>query len=208
MSLVSAVISDIRIEINDTESTRFSNDTTVILPIVKQAIRRANRVCQRAGLHFAKKSAAITCTANQAYATAPTDLDIPLGLYRDDTHEEIVQIGEGDWETMYSGQSPLLYWFNDVQNGRVLFNGTPTSATALTMWYFPLIDPSAYTTASTMPWGGRLDDVIVKYVALRIQNLEEMDVTVDMSILKDMEVSIIETYQPQNPTAIAGKGWL
>jgi hypothetical protein len=207
MSLVSAVITDIRVEINDTESTRFTNDTTVILPLVKQAIRRANRVCQRAGLHFAKKKAALTCTASQAYVAAPVDLDIPIGIWRDSDHYEVIQLGEGDWETMVS--APVCeYWFNDVENSKLLLTATPTTALALTIWYYPMVDPSAYTTASTMPWGGRLDDVIVKYVALRIQNLEEMDVSVDMSILKDMEVSIIETYQPQNPTAIAGKGWL
>ena len=93
MSLVSAIVTDVRVEINDTGSTRFTDDTTSILPVIKQAIRRANRICQRAGLHFAKKRASLTCTANQAYITfaagSITDIDIPIGLYRDSTHAKI-----------------------------------------------------------------------------------------------------------------------
>lgn len=207
MSLVSDVISDIRVEINDTGSTRFSDDTTVILPIVKQAIRRANRICQRASLHFAKKSGALTCTANQAYVTMPSDLDIPIGLWRDDTHVKITQKTESEWEQIVSA-SALANWFLDLTNSKILLNGTPTTATALTMWYYPTVDPSAYTTASTMPWGGRLDDIIARYVALRLQNLDEMNVSVDENILKDMEVSIVSTYQPQSPIMVEGAGWL
>ena len=207
MSLLSTVIADIRVEINDTESTRFTNDTTVILPLVKQAIRRANRICQRSGLHFAKKKVTLTTTPGQAWVTMPTDMDVPIGLFRSDTKQDIYQLGEQDWETTTSSL-PLEYWLLDIENSKILLTATPGSATPMSLWYFPVIDPSAYTSASTMPWGGKLDDVIARYVALRIQNLEEMDTSTDMSILKDMEVSIIETYMPQNPTALSGNGWL
>ena len=128
MSTVADVITDVRVEINDTGSTRFTDDTTVILPLVKQAIRRANRICQRAGLHFAKKSAAITCTANQAYATMPTDLDIPIGLWRDDTHTKITQRTESEWEQIISA-SALANWFLDIANSKILLNGTPSAVT-------------------------------------------------------------------------------
>jgi hypothetical protein len=207
MSLVSTVIADIRVEINDTESTRFTNDTAVILPLVKQAIRRANRIVQRVGLHFGKKKVTVTTTANQAYSTLTADLDIPLGLYRDSDHTKIWQLGEDEWEQTETA-SELTYWFLDIENSKFLWNGTPTTARSLTFWYYPTVDPSAYTTSSTMPWGGRLDDIIAKYVALRIQNLEEMNIKVDENILKDMEVSIIEAYMPQNPTSLQGSGWL
>lgn len=211
MSLVSDVISDVRVEINDTGSTRFTNDTTSILPIVKQAIRRANRICQRASLHFAKKRASITCTPSQAYVTFAaagiTDIDIPIGLYRDSTHDKIIQRTEQEWETDATA-TELSYWFLDLQDSYIRFNGTPTTAALLTLWYYPVVDPSAYTTASTMPWGGRLDDIISRYVALRLQNIDEMDVTMDEKILQDMEQSIISTYQPQSPIMVAGAGWL
>ena len=205
MSLVSDVISDIRIEINDTGSTRF-NDTTV-LALLKQAIRRANRICQRSQLQFAKKKAAMVTVAAQNYLDAPLDIDIPIGLWRDDLHQKLTQKNESDWQQIITA-SELANWFWDMEDGKFYFNGAPQSIVNLTLWYYPSLDVSAYTSASTMPWGGRLDDIIARYVALRLQNIEEQNVTQDQTILQDMESSIVTTYAPQSPLSIAMNGWL
>lgn len=207
MSLVSDVIAEVRVELADTDNTRFTDDTTVILPIVKQAIRRANRICQRAQLHFAKKSAALVTVANQNYVDAPADLDIPIGLWRDDLHQKIVQKTESEWEQIITA-SAVANWFLDLQNSRILLNAAPTGVMNLTMWYFPTIDPSAYTVASTMPWGGKLDDIIARYVALRIQNIEEQNTAQDQAILNDMEASIVSVYAPQSPLTVKMDGWM
>lgn len=205
MSLVSDVISDIRIEINDTGSTRF-NDTTV-LALLKQAIRRANRICQRSQLQFAKKKAAMTTVAAQDYIDAPLDIDIPIGLWRDDLHSKITQKNEQDWERIIVAQE-IACWFLDVENNKIYFNGVPTHEIDLTMWYFPTVDPSAYDTTSTMPWNGKLDDIIARYVALRLQNIEEQNTTQDQAILNDMEASIVSTYAPLSPLSVSMSGWL
>ena len=205
MSLVSDVISDIRIEINDTGSTRF-NDTTV-LALLKQAIRRANRICQRSQLQFAKKKAAMTTVADQDYIAAPLDIDIPIGLWRDDLHSKITQKNEQDWEQIITAQE-IACWFLDVENNKIYFNGVPTHEIDLTMWYFPTVDPSAYDTTSTMPWNGKLDDIIARYVALRLQNIEEQNTTQDQAILNDMEASIVSTYAPLSPLSVSMSGWL
>lgn len=205
MSLVSDVISDIRIEINDTGSTRF-NDTTV-LALLKQAIRRANRICQRSQLQFAKKKAAMTTVATQDYLDAPIDIDIPIGLWRDDLHSKITQKTESDWEQIIAAQE-IACWFLDVENSRIYFNGVPTHDINLTMWYFPTVDPSAYNATSTMPWNGKLDDIIARYVALRLQNIEEQNTTQDQDILQDMEASIVSTYAPLSPLSVSMNGWL
>ena len=207
MSLVSALVSDIRVEINDTPSTRFADDTTVILPLVKQAIRRANRIAQRSQLHFAKKSAALVTVANQNYVELPADLDIPIGLWRDDLHQKLKQNTETEWEQIIVSTS-VSNWFLDLQNNRILFNAMPTSEINLTLWYYPSLAVDAYTTSSTMPWGGRLDDIIARYCALRIQNIEEQNTQADQAILQDMEASITSTYAPQSPLIIARDGWL
>lgn len=205
MSLVSDVITDIRVEVNDSASSRFTDAT--ILALVKQAIRRANRICQRNSLHFAKKKGALSTVASQAYVSMPVDLDIPIGIWRDDTHAKVTQRTEAEWEQIISA-SNLANWFLDLENSRIYFNGTPTTVYALTMWYYPTVDPSAYTTASTMPWGGKLDDIIGRYVALRLQNIDEMNTTMDMQILQDLENQILSAYQPQSPTIITSDGWL
>lgn len=205
MSLVSQVISDIRIEINDTDSTRFTDAT--ILSILKQAIRRANRICQRSQLQFAKKKASMTTVIGQDYLAAPVDIDIPIGLWRDDLHTKIAQKTETDWEQIFTA-SEIACWFYDVENSKILFNGVPAHEIALTMWYFPQVDPSAYYTTTTMPWSGKLDDIISRYVALRLQNIEEQNTTQDQAILQDMEASIITTYAPLSPLSVSMNGWL
>ena len=205
MSLVSNVISDIRIEINDIDSTRFTD--TTILAILKQAVRRANRICQRSQLQFAKKKAAMTTVAAQDYLDAPIDIDIPIGLWRDDLHSKITQKTESDWEQIIAAQE-IACWFLDVENNKIYFNGVPAHDINLTMWYFPVIDPSAYDAATTMPWNGKLDDIIARYVAMRLQNIEEQNITQDQAILSDMEASIVATYAPQSPLAIPMNGWL
>lgn len=206
MSLVSDCITDIRIEINDSDKTRFSDDAK-ILQLLKQAIRRANRICQRSQLHFAKKSAGIPTVANQAYVDLPADMDIPIGLWRDDLHQKLTQRTETEWEQIVTSTS-VANWFLDLQNNRIQLNAMPTGIIALTLWYYPSLDTVAYTTASAMPWGGKLDDIIARYVALRIQNIEEQNTAADQAILQDMEASIVSVYAPQNPLVIARDGWL
>ena len=92
MSTVADVIADVRVEINDVSKTRFSSDTSEILPIVKQAIRRANRVVQRHSIPFAKTSATPTTVADTAYVSLPSDFDIPIGIWRDDTDERLTRV--------------------------------------------------------------------------------------------------------------------
>lgn len=67
MSTVADVIADVRVEINDVSKTRFSSDTSEILPIVKQAIRRANRVVEKHSIPFAKTSATLTTEIGRAH---------------------------------------------------------------------------------------------------------------------------------------------
>ena len=205
MSLVSNVISDIRIEINDIDSTRFTDAT--ILAILKQAVRRANRICQRSQLQFAKKKASMTTVAAQDYLDAPIDIDIPIGLWRDDLHSKITQKTESDWEQIIAAQE-IACWFLDVDNNKIYFNGVPAHDINLTMWYFPVIDPSAYDATTTMPWNGKLDDIIARYVAMRLQNIEEQNTTQDAAILQDMEASIVSVYAPLSPLSVSMNGWL
>jgi hypothetical protein len=206
MSLVSDCITDIRIEINDSAKTRFPDDTK-ILQLLKQAVRRANRICQRSQLHFAKKSAAISTVANQNYVDLPVDMDVPIGLWRDDLHQKLTQRTETEWEQIITASS-IANWFLDLQNDKILLNSTPTSVINLTFWYYPSLSAADYTAASTMPWGGKLDDIIGRYVALRIQNIEEQNTAQDQAILQDFEQSIISVYAPQNPLVVGREGWL
>lgn len=208
MALISALITELRTDLSDDSSTRFTD--AQLLNLFKKAIRRANRIVQRNGLQFAKKKASLTTVAAQDYvdiSSSVSDFDVWHGLFIDSTHKEIPKQTEREWETTASA-APLTYCLLDQANSKIYFNGAPTSALGLALWYFPSVDPSAYTTASSTPWSGRLDDVIMEYVGLRAKNIDEMDASFDQRLLSDMENQIVQAYAPNAPTIVDGSGWL
>jgi len=201
MSTISSLITDIRYEINDTESTRWTTDTP-ILSYIKRAVTRANRICQRNGMHFAKKKATIPTVASQAYVSLPADFDIDIR----NLPLKLSEVIRGDDKSVTA--ESLTSWMLDLENNYILLVGTPVGVENLTFWYYPKVDVSAYTTATTMPWSGRLDDTIIEYVASRLKNVDEFDLTADQQFLTDFENQIIQAYEPLNPTIIPGDGWM
>ena len=208
MALISSLITEVRVDINDSDSTRFTTDTP-ILAVFKKAIRRANRICQRNGVQFAKKKAALTTVTSQTYVdiSTVTDFDVFIGLFRDSDHTEIRLVTERDWELLVS-PDVLTKALIDQANSKICLAGTPTAAEALTLWYYPTVDPSAYTTASSTPWSGRLDDILVEYVSLRLKNIDEMEASFDQALLNDMENQIVSAYVPNSSNYEEGSGWL
>jgi hypothetical protein len=207
MALISALITELRTDLSDDGSTRFTD--TQLLNLFKKAIRRSNRVVQRNGIQFAKKKATLTTVANQDYLTLSdiTDFDVPIGLWRSDTHSKIPFRTEAEWEQIISA-SAVSHALLDYQNDKILFKSTPSSALTLYFYYYPTVDPSAYTTASSSPWSGRLDDMIMEYVGLRAKNIDEMSLEFDQQLLQDMENQILQAYMPNAPTIVEGEGWL
>lgn len=208
MALISACITEVRTELSDDGSTRFTD--TQLLNLYKKAIRRANRICQRNGIAFAKKKASLSTVASQAYidySSAVTDFDIWIGLFRDGNHTEIPRRNESDWETNYPG-AEMNYCLLDQANSKIYLDGTPSSVETLTLWYYPTVDPSAYTTASSTPWNGRLDDIINEYVAIRAKNIDEMDASFDQALMSDMERQILEAYAFNAVNVVLQDGWL
>ena len=206
MALISTLITELRTDLSDDDSTRFTD--TQLLNLFKKAIRRANRIVQRNGVQFAKKKTALATVGSQDYVdiSTVTDFDVFYGLYVDSTHEKIPMRTEDEWEQIYSA-SALENGYLDQLNSKIYFNGTPDSALALTLWYYPTVDPSAYTTASSTPWGGRLDDIIMEYVGIRAKNIDEMNAQFDQQLMTDMEVQILQAYAPNSPLVVEGAGW-
>lgn len=206
MSLVSDVITDIRYQIHDPDSTRFSD--AYILNIVKLAIRRTNRILQRNGIQFAKKYTDLTTTDDVAYIAMPDDFDVDIGLYKTGSYDSLTKQTEDVWEQLV-GTIVNAHYMLDYVNSRILLKATPTdSTTTLRLWYYPKVDPSAYTTASTMPWSGKLDDIIAQYVTSRLYNIDEMDVSHETQLLIDLEQNILQAYQPLAQQRVAQNGWM
>jgi hypothetical protein len=207
MAAISSLITEIRTDISDDASTRFTD--TQILNVIKKAIRRANRIMQRNAIQFGKKKATLTTLA-QDYLTLSssiTDFDVLIGLWRTDNNEKVTFATEDEWETIVSANA-CQYAMLDYQNDKLLFKGTPTAGITLTFHYFPTVDPAAYTTATSMPWSGRLDDIVMEYTAIRLKNIDEMQASFDQSLLTDMEAQIINSYAPNAPSMTDGKGWV
>ena len=209
---VGGVIDDIRAEVNDPDSTRFTDAT--ILSVLKKAIRRCNRIAQRNGLNFAKAYVTLTTVANQAYVSLPTDFDTAFGkkcLYRDSNHTQIIPMTEDEWETLVSSAA-LSYCLIDQTYNVIRLTGTPDAAENLTFWYYPIINMDAWTTSTIatdeMPWDGKLNDIIVEYSALRLKNLDEMDASIDLQLMTDLENQVLQAYAPLAPQIVDGKGWI
>ena len=209
MALISALISELRVDLSDEASTRWSDAT--LLAVFKKAIRRANRIVQRHRLQFGKKKASFNTTANQGYvvlSTVASDFDTFIEMYRTDTGEAITLVNEREWEETVQTAGTFAYCMLDYANDKILLGDTPASAIATVMYYMPTVDPSAYTTSSSTPWSGRLDDIIMEYVGYRMKNVDEMDVSIDKELMMDMENQILQAYQPNSCTMSDGKGWL
>ncbi len=205
MAAISALITELRTDLADDDSTRFTD--AKLLNLFKKAIRRANRIVQRNEIQFAKSKGAISTSATLDYVALPADFDVWHGLYRDDTHKEIIRKTEKEWETI-SSATAMANCLLDQANAKIYFNATPAAVVALTLWYYPTIDPAAYTTETSTPWSGRIDDIIMEYVGIRAKNIDEMEASFDQALLQDMESQILSAYSKNAVTIVNGAGWI
>lgn len=205
MSLISGLITQIRYDVGDENGTRWAD--AVFLSFIKVAIRRMNRIVQRNRLAFGKTRVTTATTAAQAYVSMPADFDIFSRLFRTDLRKEIKMFEEWEWEQLKTTDI-LQACQLDYANSRINLRGTPGVAIDLSLYYFPTVDPSAYTTSSSMPWAGRLDDQIGEYVGFRLKNLDEMDVSIETQLLQDLETQILQAYDPNESQYTEDSGWV
>jgi hypothetical protein len=128
-------------------------------------------------------------------------------MWRADTYERIPFRTEDEWERIVAA-GEVDHSLLDYGNDKIQFKATPTSAISISFWYFPTVDPSAYTTALSTPWSGRIDDIIMEYTINRLRNIDEQDVSFDTKLLTDMENQLLQAYAPNAPMMVEGHGWL
>jgi hypothetical protein len=207
MALISALISELRVDLADEASTRWS-DATLLL-VFKKAIRRANRILQRNGIQFAKKHSHFHTTAasdNVTLSTAISDFDVMICMTRNDNNTPVVLIDEREWDSIVDTDA-LAYAFIDYAADKIYFKDTDSSAIQVDVHYYPTVAAPTAVLDST-PWAGRIDDILMEYVGIRMKNVDEMDVQFDQSLMQDMENQILLAYRPNSCTFAEGKGWL
>ena len=196
MSTVADVITQIRFETDDADGTRWE-DATVLKAVIK-AIKRADNVVIKNGLEFGKASTTLTVSSGATTTAAPS-MRQDIGLFNDGA--EVEKLSTHDFETKEGD-----YW--RINGSNIELKEEVDEDTEYTFWYYPLTDYSSYTSVSTMPWDGRLDDFIADYAALVLKNIDEYSIEVDIQLAKDFEQSILDVYKPLTPIVQQRKGWL
>jgi len=208
MSTVSDVIDMIRVEIVDPEDARFSDANLLIL--VKKSVERMNHVLMKNGVKFAKEYYDFDTVSGTDQYAVPADYMAPDSLYRvrgDDGTGWALPVtfrNDDEWERMVSATETTNWriWGSNIE----IFD-EPASVVSLRFYYWPKIDTSAWTTASDMPWDGRMDEVIAEYVSIRCKNIDEKDLNWDLQLLTDLASGYIDTYSTTDPTVNTVSGF-
>ena len=199
MSTISDIVADVRVELDDVDETRFDDDTTLILPLIKRAFRRVENIGIRKGLDFVKSSTSLTLLEGNTTIALPSDFKRDIGLYVG--NEEVTKLPTDEFEQTTSGD----YW--RINGSNIEFISEATEDTTLKLWYYPSVDFSAYTTATTTPWSGRLDDIVVDYVSMRLKNIDEYNTQMEQQLLAEMQENILEVFMPLTAVMQTMGGW-
>lgn len=195
MSTVQNIIDAVRIELSDSTTQEWTD--AKLLSLVKRSVTRTNEILGKLGLEDGKAAVHTFSTADGTATYAlPTDYLYHFSLWRRDSRFQLPQVTNDEWETLDS-PSECVYW--RLNGAYIEISGTPASVISMAFYYWPKIDVSAYTTSTTMPWGGIFDDSIVEYVALRCKNIDEMDVTVDAALVGQIERLAAGVYGAKTP---------
>ena len=202
------MIHQVRIELSDAAKTRWTDDDLVSL--AGRAVRRAAQVLFANKVPFARKSVIFTTVSGQAAYAFSTDLSVadlfaPDALYRRDTARRLTHRAADEFERLES-PSENANWTAD-ENG-LHIAAAPQTAVEMALYYWPLIDTSGYDADTALPWGGRLDDVILEYLALFCKNIDEMNVQTDQMFLTGLEQAVLANASAWGPQNGERKGWV
>ena len=198
--LVSEAINEIRIELDDLLSTRWTDAN--ILTLIKKAVRRLGGILYTNDISVGKKTYAFsTVNGTQAYAL-PTDFMADVGVFRQDTLSPVLKVSDYQWEIMSASVGESLYYIVRTESlgspaedvAAILFKSTPASAVSMRLVYWPRLDSLTFTTSSDLPYNGMFDDMLLEYVAMRCKNIDEMNVNTDAQLLQEMENKVVAAY--------------
>jgi len=127
------------------------------------------------------------------------------GLYRDGTSTKLAKQSDDSWEQLGApGESTV--WL--IRGDSLYLAGTPGAAYGMTLLYWPLLDTTLLDLDSPTPFNGKLDDLVAEYAAVRLKNIDEMDVSLDTQLLQELENNLLNTYSAISPVTVTRRGWL
>lgn len=200
--LISQLIEDVRFDISDMESSRFTDER--ILFVVKKALVRLAHILFRNDIEAGRLTYEFTTIEGIADYSLPYDFMKDVGLFKPNGVSLPCQTDK-QWETIVSAKECSVYI---IRGGTLYIAGTPATAIPMKLIYWKLPEVSELTLTDEMPYNGKFDYMVAEYVAMRLKNIDESDVSRDVELLADMENQILATYGSQTPTVVRQRGWL
>lgn len=200
---IGELIDEIRLELTDELKTRWSD--AQMLRILGKGYRRLSHVLYRNDVELGRAVHRFDTEPGREDYPLPADFMADYGLYRDGTKTKLVKQSDDSWELLSSpGESTS--WL--IRGDNLYVAGTPSGSYAMTLVYWPLLDTASLDLESPTPFGGKLDDIVAEYAALRLKNIDEMDVSLDAQLLQDLENNLLTTYSAISPVTVTRRGWL
>ncbi len=198
---ISAMLSDIRLELTDEQKTRWTDEQ--LTQFVNKSIRRINQVLVRNEINFARAVLDVEFNPDGTIHQFPQSgtMVAIYGLYRKDTNQRLDEVLPEQWETIVSC-APLTVWtiINEVALYRDPVAEDPVAGKLV---YYPVVTVDPVDS----PWEGRLDDCIVEYASFRCKNVDEMRLSQDKELMADLEERIISNYKRLEQQHHYAAGW-
>lgn len=200
---VADLLDEIRLELTDELKTRWSDEQ--MLKIVAKGYRRLSHVLYRNDVELGRAAHRFETEAGREDYPLPSDFMADYGLYRDGTNTKLAKQSDDSWEQL-TAPGEASVWL--IRGDNLYLAGAPSAAYGMTLLYWPLLDASLLDLDSPTPFNGKLDDLVAEYAALRLKNIDEMDVSLDTQLLQELENNLLNTYSAISPVTVTRRGWL
>ena len=199
--LVSDLLGDIRLELTDEQSSRFSDAD--LMRLLRKGLRRLGHILFRNDIQQGKLTYGFTTIPGISDYDLPDDYMTDVGLYKANG-VSLVKKTDQQWQTIVSTGEATVYI---VRENSIYIGSTPQASTAMTMVYWPRLDVSGLAVTDDMPYAGKFDDMVGDYVSLRAKNIDEMSLEFDTQLLSDLENQVLTTYGTVAPITVKMRGW-
>ncbi len=200
---IADIIAEVRLELDDALSTRWTD--LQLIRMIGKAFRRINHILYRNDIELGRYVETITVQSGDTSFALPYDFLVDSALFRDDTHERLEKMTEDEWLSITSAPELSTYI---IRGDFAFVADIPEVERSLTLIYWPQVQTSDLDEDTPSPYGGKLDDLVVEYAALRCKNIDEMDASTDMQLMQDLENNVLNTFSAITPTTISRRGWL
>ena len=208
MATFADLISNVRIMIPDSNSTRWSDSD--LLVVIGKAVTLINYELYQQGITFARSSATFTSADGTYQYSLSSDLSVTDYMMWDmlwdtDNEDRIAYITDAMWESITSCGTADYFRIN---GSNLELKDTPTEAINYRFYYWPTIDTSGYATTTSAPWSDRCNEIIEEYVISRCKHRDEMLTNADGIFSYNVAKAVYRTFGHYGGSEPYVEGWL